>query len=227
MNGPRHVSFVLLTEEGLQGLPALARAVFGDAWLSSYQIGFGPPLVGSPLGHALRAAPSALDRLAMAIEGGLVDAGAAGTFAREQRRRLVRQQGPLEAEALDTASEQVFDLSLRLFSPAHATPEVAEQMRVHGVTKEDVPAETPPEALAGRLRLHLHDPRGARLLDVPVVAAAVEDAETAAAAELRAPGGSRAIFQRWLVALESRAPELRVVDLGEPTSHARVRRRTN
>ncbi|MEO1232119.1 MAG: hypothetical protein AAFZ18_24785 [Myxococcota bacterium] len=224
MNGPRHVSFVLLTEEGLQGLPTLTRVVLGDAWLSGHQIGFGPPLVGSPLGQDIRAAPSALDKLAQAIEGALMDVDAARAFAREQRRRLVRQLGPLEAEALDAASEQVFDLSLRLFSPARATPEVAEQMRAHGVTEGEVPPGTPPEALTGRLRLHLHDPRGARLLDVPVVAAAVEDAETAAAVELRAPGGSRAIFQRWLVDLESRAPDLRVVDLGEPTSHARVRR---
>jgi hypothetical protein len=56
------------------------------------------------------------------------------------------------------------------------------------------------------------------------VGATVSDDARAAALELRVELALRWVWQRWLVDLEARAPRVMVVDLGEPTSHARVLR---
>lgn len=220
-----HASFVVLTPDGPSGLSTLFRAVLADPWVASYQVGFGAPILRSTpeLTRAASRAPSVLAKLQIYLEACLLDEEARQGYVAQLRRRL-SAGGPVEAEALNVASEEVFDLSLRLHAPSTAPAGMVQRMRAHGVTSETVPARTPPEALTGRFRLHLHDPRGVRLLSVPAVASAVPDAEVSAAVELRVPSGSRVFFQRWLVDLETRAPQLAVVDLGEPTSHARVHR---
>lgn len=221
-----HASFVLLTPDGPSGLSAMLKASLADVWVASYQVGFGPPVVRSSpeLIEELLGARSALEKLDIYLKHCFFDDSARIDLARRHRQDIVRRRGWVEAEALDSASENVWDLSLRLSTPAAAPPAVAERMAAHGVTALDLPPSTPPEALTGRLRLHLHDPRGERLLHVPVVAAAVEAAEAPMAVELRVEVSFRWVWQRWLVDFEERRPSIRVVDLGEPTSHARVSR---
>lgn len=223
----RRASFVFLTEDGLGGLPRLFRTVFQDPWVASYQIGFGAPLVGSSptLATRLKGAESSLDKLDIYLESCLIDGPERERLARRQRQAVVRRRrGPVEAETLNQASEHMWDLSFRLYTPGDAPSEVAALLRDHGVASVDIPPSTPLSALTGRFRLHQHDARGERLLHVPSVAAAAESPEAAAALELRVQVVFRWVFQRWLVHLEQRAPFLRIVDIGEPTSHARVSR---
>lgn len=219
-------SFVFVVDEGLPGLFGAFRSLLSDRWVASYQVGFGPPLVRATAALAEDAgrARSALDKLDVYLRHALLDEPTCQGLARRHREALVRRRGPVEAEALDDASEHVWDLSLRLHTPATAPRAVAARMHTFGVTSLSLPPSTPPEALTGRFRVHLHDPRGGRLLDVPAVSASASTPGRAAAVELRVGLPLRWVWQRWLVDLEARDPSLRVVDLGEPTSHARVRR---
>ena len=63
----------------------------------------------------------------------------------------MRRHGPVEAEAVDDASSEAIDLSVRLYHPALAPPGVQAEMRAAGVAMDVLPMHSPPEALSGRV----------------------------------------------------------------------------
>lgn len=211
-------SFVLLSPGPRPQLAALLKSAFSDPWVGSYQIGFGPPVIksSSTLTDRLKGVLPALEKLEIYLDVCL---------AEEERRRLaklhralvVRRLGPVEAEAVDEASADVFDLSLRLHTPLRATEPVRASMLAAGVALDWVDEGLAPDSLSGRFYVHLDDPDGERLLSIPEVA------QTASklAVELRVPIVVRRLFLAWL---ERRRRDLgaEFVDLGAPASHARV-----
>ena len=217
-------SFVFAVPGDLSGLARMLRDVFVDPWVATYQVGFGPPLVRATpqLEAALVEARGSLDKLSIYVRHCLEDEAERSRLV-GLVRRLVARAGPVEVEAINRASEEVWDLQLRLHRPSEAPEAVRAEMERAGVTPLEIPPSTPPELLGGRFRLHLHDPTGARLIAHPAVAAALGDGE-GVALELRVDAGQYWVWQRWLVHLEQRQPSLRIIDLGEPLSHARVHR---
>ncbi len=217
-----HTSFIVLTGGGRAQLFFLLRAVLTDRWVASYQVGFGPLLLRAASVFAPLPPLSAIEKLGIHLERCVVPEVERAALARRFRAELVRREGPIEAEALDAASPTVFDLSVRLHTPSSAPPGLAARMAQAGVA--ELPIDTPPEPLSARLWLHLHDPEGRRLLAEPAVAANAADLDHPIALELRTEPALRWVFERWLVDLEGRNPDIRVVDLGEPLAHAKTRR---
>lgn len=216
--------FVFLGEE-LSDMTRILTRAFTHPWVASYQIGFGPPLVGSSptLSTRLKYARSALDKLRAYLELCVFDEARCAQLASMQRRLLTRRLGPVEAEAVRRSSRDVLDLTLRLHHPERAPPDVATDMSACGVVAEDLPRDAPPDSQAARFWVHLDDPRSSRLLHDAEVARAVDDPDRALALELWVPAGLRGLFRIWGQAL-ARDAELLVLDVGAPRSVARVSR---
>ncbi len=217
-------SFVFLGAE-LSELTHILRSAFSHPWVASYQIGFGPPLIGASEGlrARLKYARSGMDKLRTYLEFCFYDDALRAKLASAQLRLLTRRHGPIEAEAVRRASAEVLDLSLRLHHPDRAPDAVREDMTACGVSPDNVPADGPPDAQAGRFWVHLADPRGERLLHADLVCQAVEDPASALALELQVPIAMRALVRHWCQAL-ARDSGLLTIDLGAPTSVARVLR---
>lgn len=218
-----NVSFVFLADQ-LHHLPVLLRAAFQHPWIASFQVGFGPPLVKSSpaLVGRLAGVTRALDKLDAYLDVCVLESDERERLATLHRRILVRRHGPLEAEAVNRASADVLDLSLRLRAPDDGSPEVQASMSAEGVDPAWVPAGLPPDALSGRFIVHLSDPRNERLLYTDAVRA-VCDPQTALAVDLRVPARMRKLWAVWTKKL-AKETGYRVVDLGQPPAHARVLR---
>lgn len=203
----------------------ILRRAFCHPWVASYQVGFGPPLVRSSdrIIARLKETRTALEKLQAYLEVCVLDEEERSRLATLHRRLVVRRQGPVEAEALDAASAEVLDLSLRLHIPARAPEAVADEMARDGVDFKLVDADTPPDVMSGRFLVRLNDPQNRRLLHIPDVAARVRDPDDAVAVELRVPVALRSLWGRWLERFE-RDTGLVTVDLEEPAAHARVSR---
>lgn len=203
----------------------ILQQAFGHRWVASYQVGFGPPLVRSSdrIVARVKETQTALEKLRAYLEVCILDDAERARLAGLHRRLVVRMQGPVEAEAIDAASADVLDLSLRLHIPIRAPDRVMEEMRSAGVDLSLIDADTPPEVMSGRFLVRLNDPQNRRLLHIPDVAARVDDPEDAVAVELRVPVALRTLWAKWLHRFEADTG-LATVDLEEPASHARVSR---
>jgi hypothetical protein len=215
-------AFVLLAPR-LGSLRGLLRAALGHRWVESYQVGFGPPLVkaNDRLLARLATARSAFDKLDAYLDTCLLEEDERRRLAALHRRLMVRLHGPLEAEDLDAASADVFDLSLRLRHPRRAPEDVRGAMTSAGLDPAAFDDALTPEALSGRFLLHLADPTGERLRDLPAVAEARRDTEDELAIELRVLVAMRALWRAFLADLSGEAG-YRVVELAELPPHARV-----
>jgi hypothetical protein len=222
MGAVREVAFAIVRARLDDLHPTLAR-LFTDPWVASYQIGFGPPLVRASdrLIQRTKQAKSAIEKLAAYIDCCLLEETERVRLAGLFRRLVVRQLGAVEAESLDEKSADALDLSLRLHRPAEAPPPVVLEMAKEGILETAYPVKLPPEALTGRFRVKLTDPKNTRLLHLDVVRAVAADPETALAIELRVPITARALFQAFL-ARHARADAIRVVEIGDPVSHAKT-----
>ncbi len=211
-------SFVLLSPGPRPLLASLLRSAFSDPWVGSYQIGFGPPLIKSSaaLTERLKGVLPALQKLEIYLDVCLAEEERR-RLAKLQRALLVRRHGPLEAEAVDEASADVFDLSLRLHTPLKAPEPVRASMIAAGVELDWVDEGLAPDSLSGRFYVHLEDPDGERLLSIPEVA----KTSAGLAVELRVPIVVRRLFLAWLER-RKRETGASFVDLGAPVSHARV-----
>ena len=225
--GPRASAALAFVGDDLTQLGAVLRAAFTHPWVASYQIGFGPPLVrANPALVAALDAPralAALDKLDAYLTHCVYPEAERTRLTRRHTAQLVRRHGPLEAEAVRAASTDVLDLSLRLRDPLRAPPDVRRDMEALGVTEGAVPADLAPDEQAARFWVTLGDPRNTRLLHVPAVAARARDPDVALALELRLPAALWALYCAWARAL-SRDAGLTVLELGAPTSVARVSR---
>lgn len=217
-------SFVFLGTK-LPDLTSILRNALTHSWVASYQVGFGPPLIGccEPLRTRLKYARSAMDKLRAYLEVCYFDEARRTELAAAQLRLLTRRHGPIEAEAVRRASAAVLDLSLRLHHPERAPESVRADMLDSGAQADAVEPELPPDEQAGRFWVHLSDPRGDRLLHADTIASAVEDPQTALALELQVPIRMRPLFRTWCQAL-ARDCGLVTIDLGAPTPVARVQR---
>ncbi|MCK6548307.1 hypothetical protein L6R52_20840 [Myxococcota bacterium] len=223
VGGAGLVSFVLLGER-LADIHRICSAAFVHPWVASYQIGFGPPLVRSsePLIARLKSAKSAIEKLGIYLDVCVLDEAERKRLAGEFRRLMVRRLGPVDAEALDDASADVLDLSVRLHDPGAAPPAVLAAMRDADVPEQIIATRSAPDALSGRFFVRLGDPRGTRLLDHDAVKSRVADPERALALELRAPVAVRALFSAWAANLVKRGVVGGIVELDELVPHARV-----
>jgi hypothetical protein len=222
VGGQGEVAFALVTDDLRKLHPTLVR-IFTDRWVASYQIGFGPPLIraNQRLIQRVKASKSALEKLEAYVDCCLLDADERVRLAGTFRRLVVRAQGAVEAEVLDEKSAEVLDLSVRIHRPLDAPEPVALEMEREGIARSAYPARVPPEALTGRFRIKLADPRNERLLHVAAVRAAAQALDRALAIELRVPVGARALFAGFLGRHE-RAGAFRVVEVGDPVSHAKI-----
>lgn len=220
------VTFALVGDDLRQLGPILVR-LFTHPWVASYQIGFGPPLVRSSeaLIRRLQGARSALDKLAAYLEVCVLNEDERRRLSDLHRRLVVRRVGPVEAEALDEASADAIDLRIRVHHPTLAPEGVQGEMTKAGVTQVTfpMPAETPPEALAGQFVVRLTDPRNERLLHVDHVKPLARDHARNLVVELRVPVGARSLYGAWLGVVEGSGGGFRAVELDAPSAHARVR----
>ncbi|MEQ9499653.1 MAG: hypothetical protein RIT81_22390 [Deltaproteobacteria bacterium] len=223
MTPTKYVSFVVLADQ-LHHLPVVLRAAFEHAWIGSFQVGFGPPLLQSSarLKERLQGVVGALDKLEAYLAVCVLDAAERERLAVQHRRILVRRHGPLEAEAVNRASADVLDLMLRLRSPLDAPPDVRASMDAYDVDPAWIPDDAAPDLLSGRFLVHLSDPRNERLLYADAVRS-VCDPDTALAVDLRVPAVLRPLWAAWSRHF-AKQTGYRVVDLGEPPAHARVLR---
>jgi hypothetical protein len=224
MVGTSEYAYALVIDRA-ERLHALLQLSFQHPWVASYQIGFGPPLVRSSerLIRRVKEARSALEKLDAYLELCFLNREERGRLLANFRRLVVRRDGPVEAEAMDEMSASVLDLSLRLHHPREAPPAVTESMIREGLPVESLPARMPPEALTGRFLVKLADFRNERLLELEAIDAMVSDLPNALALELRVPDGARSTFAPFLRLLE-RGGSFTLVEIGDPRSHARVRR---
>ena len=226
---PRYLSFALVVSEGIPNLGLTIGELFTDSWVESYQIGFGPPLIRSrPELRTLRKPLSALSKLELYIKWCLLDEDHCRGLAERHRQRLVKhQRASVEAEALDSASAQVWDISCCLYRPSDAPEAVLADMRAGRL--EGGAGELFAEARTGRIYIHLHDPSGQLLLD-KLRAEALLDKERVSkkvvAFELRVPVASRMLFTAWVERMNLKLRFGHIVYLGEPYSHARAYSRT-
>ena len=203
---------------------AALSTAFTHSWVSSYQVGFGPPLIRAHdrLIASLRHARGALGKLEAYLNHCYLDDGQRRRLADLHRRLLVRRLGPVEAESIRDASRHVLDLTVQLHSPDGAPPSVREAMQALGPLT-CVGLDDPPEHRAGRFWIHLGDARNTRLLDVDAVRAHIEDPDVQAVLALTVPAEAIVLFEGWL---RTWAPEAGypVVKLDGPVSVARTTR---
>ncbi|MEM1024535.1 MAG: hypothetical protein AAGD10_06830 [Myxococcota bacterium] len=200
--------FILLGRD-LEELPALLRSVFEHPWVSSFQVGFGPPLVRSSraLTEALEHAHSALEKLDAYLAHCVLDRGMVDRLAQMHRRQLVRRHGPIEAEALDKAATDAIDLSLRL--------------RPDETTGFVLPA--PPDLGEARIVLRLDDPSGTRWYQASELAEHfTAEVPPGLLVEMRTGVESRARWARWVEDWSRTTGRAAVTDV-ELIPHAIVR----
>ncbi len=221
---PTGVTSFVFVGADLRDLTQILTDALSHSWVASYQVGFGPPLIGScdALALRLKSANSALEKLNAYLSACVYDGSMCGLLAKKQARLLTRRYGPIEAEQVRRASAQVFDLQVRLHRPEQAPFQVQQDMQASGISLGDLPP-APPNTETARFWLHLSDPRGTRLMHNETVAAAVEAPDFAVAIELQVPVNLRALYRGWSAAL-ARDQSVVSIDLGEPTSVARVLR---
>ncbi|MEL7369779.1 MAG: hypothetical protein AAFN74_12755 [Myxococcota bacterium] len=197
---------------------------FTHPWVISYQVGFGPPLVRAHdrLIDALRSARSALDKLEIYLEHCYLDAHHRRRLAGLHRRLLVRRFGPLEAEAVRSASRDVLDLTVQLYPPSSAPDRVRSAMRAAEIERIGE-VEEAPEHRTGRFWIHLNDPRNYRLMDVDAVRHHVDNPDDQAVLALTVPATGAALFDGWLQQW-TKDMKLPVVRLEGPVSVARAYR---
>lgn len=209
-------------------LAEVLRVVFEHPWVASYQIGFGPPLVraNAPVTAAVKAARSALDKLSAYATHCLFDRAEQARLAALHRQLLVRRHGPIEAEEAALRAADVLDLSLRLFTPASASPAIRQQMLDGGVDPA-LGAGAAPELLSGRFLVRLEDPRNERLLELPVIAAKVPPIAPLSGEpmvlELSVDPALAPLWRAFTRSLEG-AEGIVPVELGDPASLARSSR---
>lgn len=202
----------------LAGLPELLRSCFVHPWVASYQVGFGPPLVGSSdrLREAARVANGALEKLDAYFRCCILPDDERRRLASLHRRLVVRRLGPVEAETLDQTYGDALDLRLRLRRPDEPPPGWAlEAWRARWPHTLD-----PALDLEGRFLVRLDDPRGERLLHHQTVAAAAAAQRADAALELRVAAVASALWSTWLEAW-SEDSGYGFIELGRPLPHAR------
>ncbi|MBI4815490.1 MAG: hypothetical protein HY791_04500 [Deltaproteobacteria bacterium] len=166
-------SIALVLENG-HHLPDLLRHAFTHPWVSTYQVGFGPPLVraSDKLVDRLRGVQSTFDKLRIYLECCILDGDECKRLAEIHSKSLTRRLGQLEAEDVDRYSADALDLSLRLYDIHRAPPQVVESMRgAHLDTKW--PKEVGFEQLGARFLVRLSDPRNERLLELPELRSAL------------------------------------------------------
>ena len=192
------VCFVLVLPAPRAWFEALSTA-FTHPWVMSYQVGFGPPLVRAHdrLISAVRGANGALEKLEAYLQHCYLDDVQRRRLAGLHRRLLVRRHGPVEAEAVRTATQDVLDLTVQLYPPLSAPESVKGAMRSVGALKGIGP-DDPPEHRTGRFWLHLSDPRNARLMEVDQVRGQVTAPDEQAVLALTVPSTGAALFDAWL-----------------------------
>ena len=217
------VCFALVLPNPRTWFQALSTA-FKHPWVISYQVGFGPPLVraNDRLITAIREARSALDKLQAYLDHCYLDDQQRQRLAMHHRRLLVRRLGPVEAEAVRTASRDVLDLTVQLYPPLSAPEAVRSDMRSLGALK-GVGRDDPPEHRTGRFWIHLADPRNERLMEVDVVRSQVRDPDHQAVLALTVPSSGADLFDGWLRAWAP-GEGWSVVKLEGPVSVARAYR---
>jgi hypothetical protein len=217
-------SFAIVGERR-RDLPDLLKRAFEHPWVASYQVGFGPPLVRSSdrIIHRVKESRTALEKLRAYLDVCILDEEERKRLAALHRKLLVRQHGPIEAEALDAASATALDLTLRLHIPERAPPKARGSMEQAGVDFGLIPVDTPPEILSGRFLVRLTDPFNTRLLHMRQIQELVSDPEQAVALELRVPVALRPFYGLWLEEL-AKGSEYGFIDLEDPVAHARISR---
>ncbi|MBI2375978.1 MAG: hypothetical protein HYV07_18435 [Deltaproteobacteria bacterium] len=159
-------SIVFVFENGAD-LPELLEHAFSHPWVTTYQIGFGPPLVraSAKLVERLKGARTTFDKLREYVSCCVLDREECRRLADLHIKLLARRFGPLEAEDVDRYSADALDLSLRLFDLGRAPPEVVASMRA---AKLDTkwPAELGFDDLGARFLVRLSDPRNLRMLEL-------------------------------------------------------------
>lgn len=206
-------AFVLLAP-GSRRLPALLRSAFSHPWLASFQVGFGPPLVGASaeLRDEVRSARGALEKLDVYFRRCILNEPERRRLAQLHRRLVVRRLGPVEAETLDETFADALDLRLCLRRNDNPPPDVD-----HAAWRDLAPTDAAADH-EGRLLVRLDDPWGERLLHHEAVSAASGDG--AAAVELRVAAEVAPTWLAWLRDWE-RTSGHRWVELGRPLPHAR------
>jgi hypothetical protein len=219
----QEVSFAILGERRRDLFDLLKRA-FEHPWVASYQIGFGPPLVRSSdqISRRVKESRTAIEKLRAYLDVCIFDETERKRLTDLHRRLVVRKQGPIEAEALDAASAEALDLTLRLHIPSNAPPKARGSMERAGIDFGLVPADTPPEIMAVRFLVRLADPYHSRILHMQEVRELVMDAENAVALELRVPIALRPLYAIWVAELVKDS-EFGFIDLEDPVAHARIR----
>ena len=197
---------------------------FKHPWVMSYQVGFGPPLVRAHdrLIAAVSQTRNALEKLQAYLDHCYHDDEQRRRLAGLHRRLLVRRHGPVEAEAIRSATKDVLDLSVQLYPPLSAPAAAKEEMRSLGAQK-GVGVDDPPEFRTGRFWIHLADPCNVRLMEVDVVKAQIQDSNEQAVLALTVPAPGAELFEGWL---RSWTPALDcvAVKLDGPVSVARAYR---
>lgn len=208
-------AFTLLAPS-LGRLPALLRSAFRHPWIASYQVGFGPPLVGASdrLRRDVRASNGVLEKLEAYFRHCIADDAERRRLADLHRRLIVRRLGPVEAETLDATYADALDLRLCLRRTEDPPPDIDARDWA-----QVAPAD-PQTDHEGRLLLRLDDPRGERLLHHGAVAEAALDAADDAAIELRVAADAVVAWSRFL-ADWARTSGHRWVEIGRPLPHAK------
>ncbi len=192
------VCFAVTVTSPRAWFPVLTTA-FTHPWVTSYQVGFGPPLVRAHdrLIAAVARANSALQKLEAYLEHCYLDDGQRRRLAQLHRRLLVRRHGPLEAELIRAATPDVLDLTVQLHAPRSAPAAARDEMR--GLdTRPGVGPDDPPEHRTGRFWIHLADPCNLRLMEVDAVKRKLTDPDTQAVLALTVPATGADLFEGWL-----------------------------
>ncbi len=207
----KHV--LVLFSDDLGALPRLLEASFVHPWVASYQIGFGPPVLGSSPALKRRAhGLSALQKLELYLTRCVLDDRERQRLVLLHRKLVVQRRGPVEAESLDEAATEVIDLRARLRRRGEPPRGASDG--------EWFPSDWPSDCaeFEGRFHLRLDDPRGERLLHHELVASAAGGHRLAL--ELRIDPSARIAWAHWANDL-CRDSDYRWFELGRPLSHAR------
>ena len=214
-----------LVAQDMRALPRIFRAAFSHPWVDTYQIGFGPPLVGSStvLSQRAKECTSAIEKLELYLEHCIIDAEECQRLAELQRRLVVRRFGPVEAESLREASRQALDLRIRLKSPRVASKEILSSMTSMQLDTEQI-ASSSIEAFAAHFLIRLDDPRNTRLFDLPELNLdpAFQNEDTCVV-ELRTRPECRDYWAAFLKVLAEVAP-FEMARIGDPRAWAKVSR---
>ncbi|MGF1511002.1 MAG: hypothetical protein ACFB9M_16025 [Myxococcota bacterium] len=207
---------ILFFAPDLSELPRMLRSAFTDPWVTSFQVGFGPPLVKSStrLLDRLKDPVSALDKMDAYLECCLLNRDERKRLATEHRRTVVRRLGPVEAEALDRAAADAIDLRLRLRGADTPPDDVALDLW------QALPRNEGPDEEA-RFLIRLDDPSGTRWLEVDPVRRELSGGHDGLALELQVSAGVRLLWLAWAEAWSKRSGYLTLGGL-DLRPHARV-----